>query len=183
KINICSSLILFFIDHNHVLQIIPNLSHINVELGRTYTFVCRSTNDRFEPIWTYENGTIISPTISSEQQITSYILSDTHSLYLRLSPVVPGTYICRSRLADIQMTKEEVTITTTSITLIAQMIVETNGISFQSSALAEYHVRINATLFIACRPEYFNFQLKTNSSYLPLASLIRINGKNKNIYS
>ncbi|CAF1174767.1 unnamed protein product [Rotaria sp. Silwood1] len=166
------------IDHNHVLQIIPNLSHINVELGRTYTFVCRSTNDRFEPIWTYENGTIISPTISSEQQITSYILSDTHSLYLRLSPVVPGTYICRSRLADIQMTKEEVTITTTSITLIAQMIVETNGISFQSSALAEYHVRINATLFIACRPEYFNFQLKTNSSYLPLANLIRINDNN-----
>ncbi|CAF3965210.1 unnamed protein product, partial [Rotaria sordida] len=57
-------------------------------------------------------------------------------------------------------------------------IVETNGISFQSSALAEYHVRINASLFVACRPEYFNFQLKTNSSYLPLATLIRINDNN-----
>ncbi|CAF3753964.1 unnamed protein product [Rotaria sordida] len=164
--------------HDQILQIIPNLSHINVELGRTYTFVCRSTDDQFEPEWTYENGTIINPSMSSEQQITSYLLSETRSVYLRLAPVVAGTYICRSRPVDMQMAKEEVTITTTSITLIAEMIVETNGISFQSSALAEYHVRINASLFVACRPEYFNFQLKTNSSYLPLATLIRINDNN-----
>ncbi len=57
------------------------------------------------------------------------------------------------------------------------MIAETNGISFQSATLSEYHVRSNATLFVACRPEYFDFQLKTNSSYIPIASLIRINGK------
>ncbi|CAF5111878.1 unnamed protein product, partial [Rotaria magnacalcarata] len=50
----------------------------------------------------------------------------------------------------------------------------TNGISFQSSALAEYHVRTNSTLFVACRPEYFNFQLKTNLSYVPAATLIRV---------
>ena len=53
---------------------------------------------------------------------------------------------------------------------------KTNGISFQSSALAEYHVRTNATLFIACRPEYYDYQFKTNSSYLPSATLIRIDG-------
>lgn len=55
---------------------------------------------------------------------------------------------------------------------------ETNGISFQSSTLAEYHLKVNATLFLACRPEYFDFQ-KRNSSILPLASLIRVNGKNQ----
>ncbi|CAF2794908.1 unnamed protein product [Rotaria sp. Silwood2] len=163
---------------NQILQIIPNLSYINVELGRTYTFVCQSTDDRFEPEWTYDNGTIISSSTSSEQQITSYILSDTHLLYLRVAPVVAGTYICRSRPTDIQMTKEEVTIKSTKFFPFFKVIVETNGISFQSSGLAEYHVRINATLFVACRPEYFNFQLKTNSSYLPIATLIRINDNN-----
>ena len=61
------------------------------------------------------------------------------------------------------------------------MIAETNGISFQSATLPEYHVRTNATLFVACRPEYFDFQLKANSSYVPIASLMRINGKNTNI--
>ncbi|CAF1581456.1 unnamed protein product, partial [Rotaria sordida] len=84
------------------------------------TFVCRSTDDQFEPEWTYENGTIINPSMSSEQQITSYLLSETRSVYLRLAPVVAGTYICRSRPVDMQMAKEEVTITTTSITLIAE---------------------------------------------------------------
>jgi hypothetical protein len=57
------------------------------------------------------------------------------------------------------------------------VIAETNGISFQSSTLPEYHVRTNATLFVACRPEYFDFQLTTNSSYFPIANLININGK------
>lgn len=57
------------------------------------------------------------------------------------------------------------------------MIAESNGISFQSSTLPEYHIRTNATLFLACRPEYFNFQSQINSSYLPIANLIRINGK------
>jgi len=57
------------------------------------------------------------------------------------------------------------------------VIAETDGISFQSSTLSEYHVRTNATLFVACRPEYFNFQFQTNSSYIPIANLIRINGK------
>ncbi len=57
------------------------------------------------------------------------------------------------------------------------MIAETNGMSFQSSTLAEYHVRTNATLFVACRPEYFDFQYQINSSYIPIANLIRINGK------
>jgi len=57
------------------------------------------------------------------------------------------------------------------------VIAETNGISFQSSTLAEYHVRTNATLFVACRPEYFDFQTQINSSYIPIANLIRIDGK------
>ena len=57
------------------------------------------------------------------------------------------------------------------------VIAEANGMSFQSSALAEYHVRTNATLFVACRPEYFDFQFESNSSYLPIATLIRISGK------
>jgi hypothetical protein len=41
---------------------------MNVELGRIYTFVCRSTDHRIEPEWTYENGTIIGPSMFSEQQ-------------------------------------------------------------------------------------------------------------------
>ncbi len=67
------------------------------------------------------------------------------------------------------------------IQILFLVIAETNGISFQSSTLPEYHVRSNATLFIACRPEYFDFQYRTNSSYLPIASLIRISGKNKDL--
>lgn len=51
--------------------------------------------------------------------------------------------------------------------------------SFQSSTLPEYHVRTNATLFLACRPEYFHFQYENNLSYLPIANLLRINGKKK----
>ncbi|CAF1368900.1 unnamed protein product [Adineta steineri] len=164
------------LNHNQILQIIPNLSHMNVELGRTYTLLCQSNDPQIEPEWTYENGTIIGPGILTEQQITSYTLSNTHALYLRLAPVTIGTYICRSRSVIKPMNKTEVTITTTSITLTAQIIAETNGISFQSSTLAEYHVRINATLFIACRPEYFDFQ--TNSSYLPTATILRINDNN-----
>jgi hypothetical protein len=57
------------------------------------------------------------------------------------------------------------------------VIAETNGISFQSSTLAEYHVPTNATLFVACRPEYFDFQPHTNSSFIPIANLIRINAE------
>lgn len=53
-------------------------------------------------------------------RITSYTLSETHELYLRLTPVITGTYICRSRPAVISMNKEEITIPTTSITLTAQ---------------------------------------------------------------
>ncbi|CAF4154361.1 unnamed protein product [Rotaria socialis] len=166
-------------NQNQILQIIPNVSHMNVELGRTYTFVCRSTDDRIEPEWTYENGTTIDSSTHTEQSITTYILSEGRTLYLRLSPAVSGTYICRSRPEENSILKEESSITTTtSITLREQMIVQTNGISFQSSALAEYHVRTNSTLFVACRPEYFNFQLKTNLSYVPAATLIRIHDNN-----
>lgn len=50
------------------------------------------------------------------------------------------------------------------------VIVETNGISFQSSNKAEYYVRRNATLFIACRAEYFDFQLFSNASSSPSSS-------------
>lgn len=56
------------------------------------------------------------------------------------------------------------------------MIAETSGISFQSATLPEYHVRANGTLFVACRPEYFDFQSKDNTSFVPTAQLIRING-------
>ncbi|CAM4764794.1 unnamed protein product [Rotaria magnacalcarata] len=161
-------------NQNQILQIIPNVSHMNVELGRTYTFACRSTDDGIEPEWTYENGTIIGSSTHTEQPITTYTLSESRTLYLRLSPSVSGTYICRSRPEENSILKEEPSITTTSITLREQMIVQTNGISFQSSALAEYHVRTNSTLFVACRPEYFNFQLKTNLSYVPAATLIRV---------
>jgi hypothetical protein len=48
-------------------------------------------------------------------RVTSYTLSETHTLYLRLAPVVTSTYICRSRSA---MTNEE--IKTTSIILTTQ---------------------------------------------------------------
>ncbi len=51
-------------------------------------------------------------------RITTYTLNDTHTLYLRLAPVATGTYICRSRPGVIPMNKEEVTMT--SITLTAQ---------------------------------------------------------------
>jgi hypothetical protein len=57
-----------FKDSNQTLQIIPNLSSINVELGRTYTFLCRSSDPRIEPEWTYENGTVISPSMFTIQQ-------------------------------------------------------------------------------------------------------------------
>jgi hypothetical protein len=57
-----------FEDSNQTLQIIPNLSTLNVELGRTYTFLCRSTDPRVEPEWTYENGTVINPSMFSIQQ-------------------------------------------------------------------------------------------------------------------
>ncbi|CAF5189897.1 unnamed protein product, partial [Rotaria magnacalcarata] len=40
---------------------------MNVELGRTYTFACRSTDDGIEPEWTYENGTIIGSSTHTEQ--------------------------------------------------------------------------------------------------------------------
>ncbi len=53
-------------------------------------------------------------------RITSYTLSETHELYLRLAPVITGTYICRSRPAVIPGNKEEVTMATTSISLTAQ---------------------------------------------------------------
>jgi len=66
--------------------------------------------------------------------------------------------------------------------LIFLVIAESNGISFQSSTLPEYHVRTNATLFVACRPEYFDFQVQINSTYLPIASLIRISGKNQKTF-
>lgn len=56
------------IDSNQTLQIIPNLSRMNVELGRIYTFLCRSNDRRVQPEWTYENGTIIGPSMFSEQQ-------------------------------------------------------------------------------------------------------------------
>lgn len=56
------------IDSKQILQIIPNLSHIDVELGRIYTFLCRSNNRQIQPEWTYENGTIIGPSMFSEQQ-------------------------------------------------------------------------------------------------------------------
>lgn len=53
------------------------------------------------------------------------------------------------------------------------MIVETNGISFQSSNKAEYLVRRNATQFIACRAEYFDFQSMNNQSSSAVQSSIR----------
>jgi hypothetical protein len=53
-------------------------------------------------------------------RITSYTLSETHELYLRLAPVIPGTYICRSRPLVLPMNDEEIRIITTSITLTAQ---------------------------------------------------------------
>ncbi|UJR32092.1 hypothetical protein I4U23_019560 [Adineta vaga] len=162
-------------NHNQILQIFPNLSHINVELGRIYTFLCQSNDQHVEPEWTYENGTIIGASTSTDQQITTYTLSDPHALYLRLAPVTIGTYICRSHSPASPMNQTEVTVTTTSITLTAQIIAETNGISFQSSTLPEYHVRTNSTLFIACRPEYFDFQLKRNSTSVTIAHLIRLN--------
>ena len=41
---------------------------MNVESGRTYTLLCRSTDNQIEPEWTFENGTIIGPGTSSEHQ-------------------------------------------------------------------------------------------------------------------
>lgn len=60
-----------------------------------------------------------------------------------------------------------------SFSSIILVIVETNGISFQSSNKAEYYVRRNATLFIACRAEYFDFQLFGNHSSNIVQSAIR----------
>lgn len=40
---------------------------MRVEPGRTYTFLCRSNDDRLEPEWTYENGTVIGSASTNEQ--------------------------------------------------------------------------------------------------------------------
>ncbi|CAF1631653.1 unnamed protein product [Adineta ricciae] len=159
---------------NQILHILPNLSHLNVEMGRTYTLLCQSHDEHIEPEWSFENGTTIQANASFDQPITTYTLSDTHALYLRLAPVTIGTYVCRSRSLSTPMNRTEVTVATTSITLTAQMIAETHGISLQSSTLPEYHVRPNTTLFIACRPEYFDFQMKITSPSVPIAQLIRV---------
>lgn len=57
-----------FLDSNQTLQIIPDLASMNVELGRTYTLLCRSNDPGIEPEWTYENGTVITPSMFSVQQ-------------------------------------------------------------------------------------------------------------------
>lgn len=58
----------FPLDSNQTLQIIPNLQSLQVESGRTYTLLCRSNDPLIEPEWTFENGTVISPTMFSTQQ-------------------------------------------------------------------------------------------------------------------
>ena len=55
--------------------------------------------------------------LSHFNRITSYVLSDSYGLYLRLAPVVIGKYICRSRPALTSTSSNEVKLIETSITL------------------------------------------------------------------
>ena len=61
-------LLRFPLDVNQTLQIIPNLHSMNVQAGRIYTLLCRSNDPQIEPEWTFENGTVISPSTFSTQQ-------------------------------------------------------------------------------------------------------------------
>jgi hypothetical protein len=69
--------------------------------------------------------------ISYLLRITSYTLSEAHELYLRLAPVIPGTYICRSRPVVLPMNDDEARIMTTSITLRAQCKLKINDYCFK----------------------------------------------------
>ena len=44
-------------DSSSPVQIIPNVSHLSVELGLTYTLACRTTYG--DARWFFENGTMI----------------------------------------------------------------------------------------------------------------------------
>ena len=52
-------------------------------------------------------------------RISSYTLSKTHEVYLRLAPVVTDTFVCRSRPVVLSTIEEEVRPAKISITLMA----------------------------------------------------------------
>lgn len=161
------------------LEIFPNLDEIEIEPGRIYTFACRSKDENFLPQWSFENGTIIRENSTSNELVTSYNLKkNNRTVYLRLSSAAAGTFVCRSRpiVVNNQTNRnDDQRKTSISIALQEKTIAEQSGISFQSSTLAEYHVRRNGTLFIACRPEYFHFHSTKSDSFVPRAFLRRDN--------